>query len=83
MVGVILNLSIWFGLHVLFADLPSRQIGPVRLLMPDWYSLDWRVLVVGIVSAIMLLWRQQSLMKTLGIAALLGIGFGAMDHLAG
>ena len=82
-VGVILNLSIWFGLHVLFADLPSRQIGPVRLLMPDWYSLDWRVLVVGIVSAIMLLWRQQSLMKTLGIAALLGIGFGAMDHLAG
>ena len=27
-VGVILNLSIWFGLHVLFAELQSRQIGP-------------------------------------------------------
>ena len=82
-VGVILNLSIWFGLHVLFADLPSRQIGPVSLLIPDWHSLDWRVLAVGIVSAIMLLWRRQSLMKTLGIAALLGIGFGVMGHLAG
>ncbi len=82
-VGVILNLSIWFGLHVLFMDLPSRQIGPVRLLIPDWHSLDWRVLAVGIVSAAMLLWRRQSLMRTLGVAALLGIGFGAMEHLAG
>ncbi len=82
-VGVILNLSIWFGMHVLFIDLPSRQIGPVRLLIPDWHSLDWRVLAVGIVSAAMLLWRGQSLMRTLGVAALLGIGFGAMDHLAG
>ena len=82
-VGVILNLSIWFGMHVLFTDLPSRQIGPVRLLIPDWHSLDWRVLAVGIVSAAMLLWRRQSLMRTLGVAALLGIGFGAMEHLAG
>ena len=82
-VGVILNLSIWFGMHVLFTDLPSRQIGPVRLLIPDWHSLDWRVLAVGIVSAVMLLWRRQSLMRTLGVAALLGIGFGAMEHLAG
>ena len=82
-VGVILNLSIWFGMHVLFMDLPSRQIGPVRLLIPDWHSLDWRVLAVGIVSAAMLLWRRQSLMRTLGVAALLGIGFGAMEHLAG
>ncbi len=82
-VGVILNLSIWFGMHVLFTDLPSRQIGPIRLLIPDWHSLDWRVLAVGIVSAVMLLWRRQSLMRTLGVAALLGIGFGAMEHLAG
>ena len=82
-VGVILNLSIWFGLHVLFAELPSRQIGPVKLLMPVWHSLDWRVLLIGGVSAIMLLWRRQSLMKTLSVAALMGLGFAAMDHFAG
>ena len=83
MVGVILNLSIWFGLHVLFAELPSRQIGPVKLLTPVWYSLDWRVLLVGAVSAIMLLWRHQSLMRTLGVAALMGLGFAAMGRFAG
>ena len=82
-VGVILNLSIWFSLHVLFAELSSWQNGPLKLLVPDWYSLDWRVLAVGAVSAIMLLWRHQSLMSTLGVAALMGLGFGALDYFAG
>ena len=82
-VGVVLNLSIWFGLHVLFAELPSVQIGPVKLLAPVWHTLDWRVLLIGIVSAIMLLWRHQSLMRTLGVAALMGIGFAAMEHFTG
>ncbi len=82
-VGVILNLSIWFSLHVLFAELSSRQSGPLKLLVPDWYSLDWRVVAVGAVSAIMLLWRHQSLMRTLGVAALMGLGFGALDYFAG
>ena len=82
-VGVILNLSIWFGLHVLFAELSSWQSGPFRFLVPDWYSLDWRVLAVGAVSAGMLLWRHQSLMRTLGAAALMGLGFGAMGYFAG
>ena len=79
-VGVILNLSLWFSLHVLFAELSSHQSGPFKLLVPDWYSLDWRVLAVGIVSAVMLLWRHQSLMRTLGVAALMGLGFGAMGY---
>ncbi|MCY4384669.1 MAG: chromate efflux transporter [Nitrospinae bacterium] len=82
-VGVILNLSIWFSLHVLFAELPSLQVGPVKLLMPVWHSLDWRVLLIGGVSAIMLLWRHQSLMRTLGVAALMGVGFAAMEHFSG
>ncbi len=82
-VGVILNLSIWFSLHVLFAELPSLQVGPVKLLTPVWHSLDWRVLLIGGVSAIMLLWRHQSLMRTLGVAALIGVGFAAMEHFSG
>ena len=82
-VGVILNLSIWFSLHVLFAELSSRQSGPLKLLVPDWYSLDWRVVAVGAVSAIMLLWRHQPLMRTLAVAALMGLGYGVLGYLAG
>ncbi len=82
-VGVILNLSLWFALHVLFAELPSLEIGPVKLLVPVWGSLDWRILVVGAVSAVMLLWWCQSLMRTLGVAALMGLGFGMVGFLGG
>lgn len=82
-VGVILNLSIWFSLHVVFAELPTKHFGPVKILAPVWHSLDWRVLLIGVVSAIMLLWRHQSLMRTLGVAALMGLGFAAMDHFGG
>ena len=81
-VGVILNLSIWFGLHVLFAELPSLRIGPVKILAPVWSTLDWRVLLVGGASAVMLLWRHQSLMRTLGVAALMGLAFGAVEYIA-
>ena len=80
-VGVILNLSVWFGLQVLFAELLTRQWGPFKLLVPVWDSLDGRLLVIGVASAWMLLRRHSSLLQTLGVAASLGIGFGAMEYL--
>jgi chromate transporter len=50
-VGVILNLSIWFGLHTLF-----RQTAPVRSLglsfdMPVWGSLDIAAFVLAAAAA--------------------------------
>ena len=51
MVGVILNLSIWFSLHTLF-----RQTTPVRSLglsfdMPVWSSLDIAAFVLAAAAA--------------------------------
>ena len=34
-VGVILNLTVWFAVHVLFASVGERFAGPLRLLIPD------------------------------------------------
>ena len=34
-VGVILNLTVWFALHVLFGKVTEQQTGPVR-----WYAFD-------------------------------------------
>jgi chromate transporter len=39
-VGVILNLAIWFALHVLFAKVETRDIGPLHLQVPDMTTLD-------------------------------------------
>jgi len=39
-VGVILNLTLWFSLHTLFATVLPRSLGPLRLELPVWSSLD-------------------------------------------
>ncbi len=39
-VGVILNLSIWFSLHTLFATVNQQHFLGMRLLVPDWPTLD-------------------------------------------
>ena len=40
-VGVILNLSLWFGLHVLFGNGRARRAGWFRPWVPDWAGFDW------------------------------------------
>ncbi len=68
-VGVILHLSLWFALHVLFQQVDLRTIGPLTLWQPTLGSLDWRVLVIAIVSAVLLLRCHQSILRVLGVAA--------------
>ncbi len=71
-VGVILNLSIWFGLHVFFGQVTAQKYGPVTLWQPELASLDWRVVVLAIVSAVLLLKLHWNIMKVLAISAVLG-----------
>ena len=40
-VGVVLNLSVWFTLHTVFAQVGERQIGWVHVEMPAWATLQW------------------------------------------
>lgn len=53
-VGVILNLSIWFSLHVFFGNVTDTAIGPASASVPDLASVDWRVVVLAIVSGVVL-----------------------------
>ncbi|MBX7197568.1 MAG: chromate efflux transporter, partial [Sandaracinaceae bacterium] len=54
-VGVILNLSIWFALHVLFREVNESHVGPLRVLVPTLASLEWPALVIGVVGGLCLL----------------------------
>jgi chromate transporter len=40
-VGVILNLTVWFALHVLFAKIDTLHWHGLRLYVPELGSLDW------------------------------------------
>jgi chromate transporter len=54
-VGVILNLAIWFALHVLFAQVDVIVSGPVQLHIPDPTTLNAGALLLTVLSALALL----------------------------
>ncbi len=75
-VGVILNLSIWFALQVMFASVSRLPLGPASPWVPDLASIDWRVPVLALVAGVLLLRLHRSMQLTLGITALCGLLLG-------
>ena len=71
-VGVILNLSLWFGLHVVFGSVTLRAYGPVKLWQPDLGSVDWRVIVLATLSGVLLLKLHWGIARVLAISAAVG-----------
>jgi chromate transporter len=53
--GVILNLALWFGMHALFGDVAEYTLGPLRLLVPDPSSLDLATFAIAAVASLALL----------------------------
>ncbi len=72
-VGVILNLSIWFALHVAFAVVEPKRYGPVILWQPELVTVDWRVIVLAVLSGVLLLRLHWGIVRVLTISALLGL----------
>lgn len=72
-VGVILNLSIWFGLHVLFAEVEERHVSVLRLWSPDLATLDLWALALSIGALVAVLRFKAGMVPVLGVAALLGL----------
>jgi chromate transporter len=68
-VGVILNLSLWFALHVLFGSVTATWLGPLQLWTPDLATLNVEALVLAILAAILLFGFHVGIAGTLAIAA--------------
>ena len=77
-VGVVLNLSLWFALHVFFTEVTVRTLGPLTLLEPRLASLDWRVAVLAGLAAVLLLRLRWDLIRVLGLMALGGLALSAI-----
>ena len=71
-VGVILNLSVWFATHVIFAKVEDRAIGLLHLSVPDWNSLDVTALMISVASMLAVLRFHVGVGLTLAVAALTG-----------
>lgn len=72
-VGVILNLSIWFALHVLFSTVPDWSGYGLKLPVPELSSLNLPALLLGAAAMLALLRFHLNLMLTLAACASLGL----------
>lgn len=72
-VGVILNLSVWFTLHVIFEQVTEKEYGLFSLWLPDWGTVDWRVPFLSIVCGYLLLKLEWSVLKVLAAASVAGV----------
>ncbi len=76
-VGVILNLSLWFALHVFFADLMTLEVGIARFIVPDLASLFPLAALLALGAGYLLLVRKWPLLAVLTLGA-----FGGLATLA-
>jgi len=74
-VGVILNLAVWFALHVLFAkQVPVAVLG-AHFEMPVLSSLDIPAAVLAVASGIAIFRLKIGMIPVLAGSALAGIGY--------
>ncbi len=72
-VGVILNLTIWFALHVLFPRVEEMRAGPLRWYAFEPAALDWKAALLAVVAAVLMLRLHRGLVETVALMALLGM----------
>jgi chromate transporter len=68
-VGAVLNLSLWFALHVLFGRISELRVGPLRLLVPAPDSLDLLSLLLAAVALLLLTRYRWGMLAVLGAVA--------------
>ena len=72
-VGVILNLSVWFALHVLFGQVEERHLGVLRWFAFDPLALDLKTASLAVIAAVMAFRLHRSLIEVIAVMAVLGV----------
>lgn len=77
-VGVILNLTIWFAFHVFFTAVTPVALGPLDLSLPDPATIAPAALGLAALAALMLFALRLPLSLTLALMAGAGLALGAV-----
>ena len=72
-VGVILNLAVWFAIHTVFAEVDTRRTSGLQLLVPNLGTVDVYAVAIIVVSMLLIFRFKVSVMRTLAISAVLGL----------
>jgi len=69
-VGVIMNLALWFALHVVFREVHAMSLG---MNVPVLSSIDWRAALLSLAAMIAILKLKIGMLPTLAGSALAGV----------
>lgn len=72
-VGVVLNLAIWFAVNTAFSQVNERYFGSLRLLIPAWSSLEPMVLLIAVAAFTALYRFKTGMIPTLIVSAGVGL----------
>jgi len=72
-VGVILNLTVWFALHVLFGQVREVQAGAFHWYAFDPLALDLRVAALALLAAVLAFGFKRGLVELVLVMAALGV----------
>ena len=72
-VGVIMNLTVWFALNVLFGHIDEVRTGPLRWYAFDPMSVDLKVLALAAIAAVLAFRLHRGLIELVVVMAALGI----------
>ena len=75
-VGVIANLGLYFTVHTLFADSSPVTGGPLRLELPEMATVRWIPLGIAVIAGVLIFRFKWSVLRVLGVSALLGLAAG-------
>lgn len=68
-VGVILNLTVWFALQVLFGRVGEWRIGLLHVSTPDPATLNLNALALSLLAAVLLFALHRGVLTTLAICS--------------
>jgi chromate transporter len=71
-VGVVLNLSVWFALHTVFRTVGRYELGPLHVDAPQWSSIDIAALALALAALVAMLRFKLGMGWTLLAAAIVG-----------
>jgi chromate transporter len=74
-VGVVLNLALWFALHYIFGEVLEARIGPD---LPVLASVDWAALLLSAAALVVLLRFKVAVPWLLAACALAGLALSAV-----
>jgi len=72
-VGVVASLGLWLSINTLCANVSVWTWGPMHVMAPHLDSIHWSTLVIAILGFVITFVLKWSMLRTLGICALLGL----------